>query len=198
MADYVSLALVVFIINVIPAFMPPTWAVLAIAKVNDPSLDLFMITLVGAVSSTAGRAALAFCSSFFRSFFTREIGRRADEIHRFFEKRGNELFIGTFIYSLSPFPSNLVFIAKGLTQTDWKPVFSGFFIGRLISYFVLVALSQDIYVLLADYFKSEAYVRYLLDALGVLAAFSVLLVDWKKIMGGKNDKQKGERSKKSA
>lgn len=202
MADYLSLAVKVFIINVIPAFMPPTWVILALEKINDPSADPFMLTLVGALSSTGGRAVLAFYSSFFRRFFTREMEAHAEAIKRFFQRKGAALFGGIFAYALSPFPSNLIFIAEGLTKVDWKPVFSGFFLGRLVSYSVLVMLSQDIFGLLNGYFKNEEYVRYLFDALGIIAAFSVLLIDWKKLMGGKKgggkNEQEGSRGKKGA
>lgn len=189
MADYLSLALTVFIINVIPAFMPPTWVVLALAKINDSSFDPFLLTLVGAISSTGGRAVLAFYSSFFRKFFTKELEAHAEGIKKFFEKKEKELFAGTFLYSLSPFPSNLVFIANGLTQVNFKPVFGGFFLGRLVSYFALIIFSQNIFVLLNGYFKNETLVNYLFDALGIIAAFSILLIDWKKLMGGKREQK---------
>ena len=186
MADYVQLALTVFAINVIPAFMPPTWVVLALAKVNDQSFDPVMLIVVGAVSSTVGRAALAFLSSFFRRFFSRELAAHADEIRQFFEKKGAALFAGTFLYSLSPFPSNLIFIANGLTRTDAKPVFSGFFLGRLVSYFLLVYFSSRLFRMLNEYFKNETYVTYLFDAVGIIAAVSVLFVHWEKYLGVKN------------
>lgn len=197
MADYISIALTVFVINVIPAFMPPTWIILANAMVGDPTIDTLTLTLTGAVSSTLGRAVLSLLSSTIRRFFHGELARHAEEIRKFLEKKGKELFIGTFVYSLSPFPSNLVFIAKGLTEADWKPVFSGFFLGRLVSYYVLIALSVNIFSFLSNY-ADGGTVRYLFDALGIIAAFSILLVDWKKLVGGKNDKQEGNRSKKSA
>ena len=183
MADYLALALSVFVINLIPAFMPPTWVVLAFAKIGDPSFDPFLLTLAGAASSTAGRAVLSYYSAFFRRFFTKEMCEHAEYIRQFFNKKGKELFLGTFVYSLSPFPSNIIFIAKGLTKVDYKPIFSGFFLGRLVSYFVLIVLSQGIFLALSNYFHSEILTRYLFEAVGIVAAFSILLVDWKKLLG---------------
>jgi uncharacterized membrane protein YdjX (TVP38/TMEM64 family) len=192
MADYVQLALTVFAINVIPAFMPPTWVVLALAKVNDPSFDPLTLTLVGAFSSTLGRGALTLLSTFFRRFFSKELALHADKIREFFAKKGAQLFAGTFAYSLSPFPSNLIFIANGLTEVDWKPVFSGFFLGRLVSYFALIFFAGHIFGLLNSYFNNGQYVTYLFDALGILAAFSVLFVHWEKYLG-KNWKETAVR-----
>lgn len=195
MPDYLSVTLAVFAVNVIPAFMPPTWVVLALAMVHDPAFDPLTLTLIGALSSTGGRAVLALLSLYFRRFFTRELIARAEEIRIFFEKKGKELFAGTFLYSLSPFPSNLVFIANGFTRTRPFPVFAGFFLGRLVSYFVLIMLSQSIFTRLSDYFKSEIAVRYAFDIIGILAAFSILLVDWNKLIGGKNagENKRGEK-----
>jgi uncharacterized membrane protein YdjX (TVP38/TMEM64 family) len=180
MADYLYLMLFVFVLNAIPAFMPPTWVVLALAKLNDSSFDPVMLTLVGALASTAGRAVLYYLSAFFRRFFTKDMEMHADEIHKFFEKKGKALFFGTFLYSLSPFPSNLIFIANGLTKTDYKPVFAGFFLGRLVSYYVLIALSQNLFSTINSYTGNQLMTTYALEALGIIAAFSVVLVDWKK------------------
>ncbi|MEW6529132.1 MAG: hypothetical protein AB1391_04540 [Candidatus Micrarchaeota archaeon] len=185
MADYFSLVFVVFMINLIPAFMPPTWIILSTAMINDPTFNPFILALVGAISSTFGRAGLSFISFAFRRFFSSELLMRAREIKNFFEKKGNALFFGTFIYALSPLPSNLIFIAKGITEVDWKPVFSGFFFGRLVSYYTLIVLSNDIYALLTNYASGDI-IRYLFDVLGIIAALLILLIDWKKLTTGKN------------
>jgi uncharacterized membrane protein YdjX (TVP38/TMEM64 family) len=183
MVDYLSVIFSVFIINIIPAFMPPTWVVLAFAKISDPSFDPFLLALAGAVSSTAGRAVLSYYSAFFRRFFTKDMCEHAEYIRHFFDKKDKELFLGTFIYSLSPFPSNIVFIANGLTKVNYKPIFAGFFLGRLISYFALIVLSQSLFLALSNYFHSEVLTSYLFEVLGVVAAFSILFIDWKKLLG---------------
>lgn len=180
MTDYLSLSLTVFLINIIPAFMPPTWLILALAKVNDNSADPITLTLIGAFSSTLGRAVLSFYSGFFRRFFSKQLSLRADEIKSLFDKKGSKLFIGTFLYSLSPFPSNLIFIAKGLAKLDSKPIFTGFFFGRLVSYFSLVVISDSIFSTVLQSNK-DAPLKEILDVIGIIAAFSIFLIDWKKV-----------------
>ncbi|MBI5223793.1 hypothetical protein HY990_05215 [Candidatus Micrarchaeota archaeon] len=182
MADYLALAAFVVIINVIPAFMPPTWTILALAKINDPAFDPILLTFIGATSSTAGRAILSAYSGFFRRFFSKELMEHAKDIQQFFAKKDRELFFGTFIYSLSPFPSNLIFIANGLTKVNSTPIFGGFFIGRIVSYFTLIVISQSAVTSLGDITQNEQMIRIAFDVIGILAAFSVVLVDWKKIM----------------
>lgn len=188
MVDYVALVVYVFIVNVLPAFMPPTWVILAITKLKDPSADLIILTIVGAISSTAGRAVLSYYSSFFRRFFSEELEKRAKDIKEFFEKKKNELFVGTFLYSLSPFPSNMIFIANGITKSDPKPIFAGFFIGRLISYYTLVAASSTIFSTAKAYLHSDIITGPFLDGIGIIMGLSVVLIDWKKITGKKNKK----------
>ena len=48
-------------LNVVPAFMPPTWALLAYFRVQY-DLDVWALALVGAFSATTGRAVLALAS----------------------------------------------------------------------------------------------------------------------------------------
>jgi uncharacterized membrane protein YdjX (TVP38/TMEM64 family) len=180
MADYFYLAAIVFIVNIVPIFAPPTWVVLALAKISDPSFDILLLTLLGAIFSTLGRAVLAFYSSFFRRFFTKKLAEHAEEIKEFFKKKNKALFFGTLLYSLSPFPSNILFIAEGLTKVDPKPIFAGFFVGRLISYYVLIAVSHNLFAMLSEY-ASGAVLFGVLDLIGVAAAVSILLIDWKKV-----------------
>jgi len=184
MADYLGLALTVFVVNIVPVFMPPTWFVLALALIRDPSYNPALLAVVGALSSTVGRGVLAFYSSYFRRFFTKDLADRADDIRRFFERKGRELFLGAFAYALTPFPSNVVFIADGLTKVDPKPVFTGFFFGRLISYYVMVAVSHNLFRMISRYFHGDMWVRYAFDVVGVVGAFSILLVDWKRVARG--------------
>src|SRR2546426_6986665 len=59
--DYLLLAAVVFGVNLLPAFGPPTWAVLVFFRLNS---DLAAVPLVlgGALAAAAGRLLLAYGS----------------------------------------------------------------------------------------------------------------------------------------
>jgi uncharacterized membrane protein YdjX (TVP38/TMEM64 family) len=188
MADFISLAILVFVTNLMPMFMPPTWIILSLASINDPSFDPLALAFVGAIFSTIGRFGLSFYTGFFRRFLSKELAEHAEQIRQFFEKKSLELFFGTFLYALSPFPSNLIFIADGLTKVDSKPIFAGFFIGRLISYFLLISASSNLFDILGGYSGNQELLRYGFDIIGILAAFSILLVDWKKVLPKKTKK----------
>ena len=185
MADYLVLSFYVILINVIPAFMPPTWIVLALAMINDATFDPLMLTMVGTISSTTGRMVLSIYSGYFRRFFTKKHHARANEIKEFFRKKDKELFFGTFAYALSPLPSNFIFLAKGLTRTDSIAIFPGFFVGRLVSYFVLIVLSNHLFVTVGSLTQDYDFVRMAFDLLGIAAAFSFLFIDWDCIIAPK-------------
>src|SRR5689334_25331297 len=58
MAEYAIAAALVFALNLLPAFGPPTWAVLAFIALRFP-LEPVALILLGAVAATAGRNVLA-------------------------------------------------------------------------------------------------------------------------------------------
>jgi hypothetical protein len=53
------LFIVVFIINVIPAFAPPTWLTLSVIGFSSPDISVVLLALTGAAAATLGRLALA-------------------------------------------------------------------------------------------------------------------------------------------
>ncbi|MFH1234840.1 MAG: hypothetical protein V1493_04490 [Candidatus Diapherotrites archaeon] len=168
-ADYIALGILVFFLNIIPALMPPTWVVLSLAQINDPSFNPFMLAFVGAVCSTCGRAVLTFYSGFFRRFFNKELAAHANEIKGFFDQRSKAVFMGSFLFALSPIPSNLLFVASGLTKIKTRLLLAGFFCGRFLSYLALVILSHGLFSAVEQYTGpgSTDYLKILFDVLAL-------------------------------
>ena len=63
---YLVLAGVVFGVNLLPAFGPPTWAVLVFFRLQS-DLAAIPLVLVGAAAAAGGRLALAYGSRRFRT-----------------------------------------------------------------------------------------------------------------------------------
>ena len=59
MLEMLALFVAVFILNIIPAFAPPTWAALSYAGFRDPLHNVSLLAFVGAAVATLGRLALA-------------------------------------------------------------------------------------------------------------------------------------------
>ena len=128
--------LVVYVLNLIPAFAPPTWMVFSFIGFRYPKLNLPELALIGALAATLGRVTLAKLSRIiirqrFMSAGTRE---NIDAIKDKLQNRKKLTFGAFLLYAFSPLPSNYLFIAYGLTTMDLLLVAVPFFVGRSISY----------------------------------------------------------------
>ena len=130
------LFIVVFALNVLPAFAPPTWATMSFIGLAIPNIDVLLLALVAATAATCGRVLLARLSRALvrQRLLTEQARRNVDAIKIGIESR-RAMTIGTFLgYALSPLPSNYLFIAYGLTSLPIALLALPFFIGRLVSY----------------------------------------------------------------
>jgi hypothetical protein len=137
MTDYLIAFACIFGVNLLPAFGPPTWAVLVFFKLNG---DLAAVPLVlgGAVAAACGRLVLAHASRHFRGRFSRS---RLDSLAAaeavLTGDRRRELG-GLALFALSPLPSAQLFVAAGLLTVRLAPLTLAFFGGRLVSYSLYV------------------------------------------------------------
>jgi membrane protein YqaA with SNARE-associated domain len=130
------LFLVVFVLNLLPAFAPPTWTAMSFIGLAIPNIDVLLLAVVAAVAATGGRIVLAKLSRAIvrQKLLTEEARRNVDAIRAGIENR-RAMTVGTFLgYSLSPLPSNYLFIAYGLTSLPIVLLAAPFFIGRFVSY----------------------------------------------------------------
>jgi hypothetical protein len=130
------LFLVVFLLNVIPAFAPPTWMVFSFIGFSYPEHERILLAVVGAMAATAGRLCLAKMSrAIVRRRILGETSRtNIDAIRGKLEQRKKLTFSFFLFYALTPLPSNYLFIAYGLTLMDLKWIVVPFFLGRVASY----------------------------------------------------------------
>jgi membrane protein DedA with SNARE-associated domain len=106
------LCIVVFVLNVLPAFAPPTWTTMSFIGLAIPNMDLLLLAAVAAVAATCGRIVLAKLSRQIvrQRLLTEQSRRNVDAIKTAIENQGAMTF-GTFLgYSLSPLPSNYLFM----------------------------------------------------------------------------------------
>ncbi len=175
---YVEVIFAAFVVNIIPAFAPPTWIVLCMIKINRPELDSLWLAFFGVVGSVAGRLVMYRYSA----VLGHHVPRKQAENLRYFRKlvEGRKLgpFIGTFLYSLGPFPSNFLFIGSGISGVNLLPVIAGFALGRFISYTLLVYGSSLAYTYAAGF--GIPNLRYVSDVIGLLSVASLMFIDWKK------------------
>ena len=113
-----ALFCVVFVLNVVPAFAPPTWIALSFVGLIIPSVNVLAVAVVGAAAATLGRIALAKLSGrVVRHRFLSEPTRlNIDAIKQGIEGRKALTCTAFMVFALSPLPSNYLFIAYGLTS----------------------------------------------------------------------------------
>jgi uncharacterized membrane protein YdjX (TVP38/TMEM64 family) len=120
------------ILNLAPAFMPPTWAVLAVFKVTR-GLPLLPLTIGGAAASAAGRVGLALLSQKLGAHLPASDRRNAEAIGAFIRNHGHWSAVIVFLGCLGPLPSNAIFIAAGLGRISLRPVVIAFFLSRAVA-----------------------------------------------------------------
>jgi membrane protein YqaA with SNARE-associated domain len=191
---------IIFIINLVPALMPPTWAVLSFFYITNPQ-NIFLLIFIGVTASTCGRFALAKISGYVTNkFASQEKKDEFEAIQSKLQGKPWQKFIFTLIYALSPLPSNALFIAFGATGTKLREVLAGFFVGRTISYLFLVFTTQKVFSSLESTMQGNASLwTLMIEVIGVIAVIAFFVVDWNKIIvfaTGENTKQTNKKSKK--
>jgi membrane protein YqaA with SNARE-associated domain len=178
------LFVVVFILNLLPAFAPPTWTTMSFIGLAVPNIDAFLLAFVAATAATSGRVILAKLSRSLvrQKLLTEQARRNVDAIKVGLENR-RSMTLGTFLgYSLSPLPSNYLFIAYGLTSLPIAFLALPFFIGRFISYAFWTRTASTVGDWLDwDWFESAPYFTayFLLSQLLLVPAiYGFTRIDW--------------------
>jgi hypothetical protein len=179
---YASVFLIVFVINVIPAFMPPTWIVLSTLHFLFPqSFALILLALTGAFASTFGRVVLCRIGVASRRLMGKERRRSMDLVGQTLRAKKYSGFVSSFLFAIGPLPSNAYFLAVGMTRFQSLSVFLGFWLGRLISYWALVSVTHVVYQSLGEILTSQLQVVIIIDSLGIISTIIFALIDWEKL-----------------
>ena len=187
----VALFVVIFVLNLLPAFAPPTWAAMSFIGLTIPSINFLAFALVAATASTCGRITLAKLSRVIvrQRLLSEHTRCNVDAIRHGIEGRPVTAF-GTFLaFSFSPLPSNYLFIAYGLTSLPIAFLALPFFVGRAVSYgFWLTTASAVGDRLDLDWFDSAPYfVAYFIisQLLLVPVIYGFTCIDWHVLFVGR-------------
>jgi membrane protein YqaA with SNARE-associated domain len=183
---YLGVFILVFLLNLAPGFVPPTWIVLLLFYLINPNFNIFLLALVGAIASTLGRFCLLQISKKGKIL----LSKKEKEEMKFLNKKLKEIknfgFISSLIVALTPIPSNAYFIMLGFIEYSTLGVFLGFFIGRLITYFLPLFLVKTTILFIRKVFFEEWMFHLFLDTIGIISIVIFILIDWKKILKQKN------------
>lgn len=176
MVGELALALgVIFAVNLLPAFGPPTWAVLVFFSL-DFDLPAVPLVLGGALAAATGRYLLARGARHLRPRFSAARLQRLDRAQAALLADRRRSAAGLGLFALSPVPSGQLFVAAGLMTVPLLSLTAAFFAGRLVSYSIYVSAAS-----LAEQNLGDVVVDALTSPLGMglqlamLAALGFLL-----------------------
>ena len=179
MTDYLLAFAVVFAVNLLPAFGPPTWSVLVFFRLNS---DLAAVPMVlgGALAAASGRYVLARGARRFRSRLSQERREHLAAAEELVAGSRRRAAAGLGLFALSPIPSAQLFIAAGLLTVPLLPLTAAFFSGRLVSYSIYVGVAslakEGFGDTLTEGFASPLGIALQVAMLGALVL--LLRVDW--------------------
>ena len=180
--SYYGIFLLIFGINAAPFLMPPTWIVLASVHAAEPSIDTLSLSVIGATGAVAGRFVLMLISS----RWTRLLGTRRrsslEAVGRYLSGKKYAFFTTSFLFALSPLPSNILFIGYGLMKRRTVGMFLGFWLGRIAVYFVMISVSAVAFRSFLDMFYDGLVGIIIIDVLAALSIFAFACLDWEKLI----------------
>lgn len=141
MTDWLLVLGTIFGINLLPAFGPPTWAVLVFFRLNS-DLPAVPLVLFGALAAASGRFVLATTARRFRRRFSAKRRNNLQAAEEVLVGSRTKAVAGLGLFALSPVPSAQLFVAAGLLTVPLLPLTAAFFAGRLVSYTLYVTAAS--------------------------------------------------------
>lgn len=186
MGDYLILFAIVFGVNLLPAFGPPTWSIIVLFGLQTDH-PIAPVVLVAALAAALGRYLLALA---FRLLGDRLSERTRDNLaaaREALERRRHAMFLALTLFVLSPVPSAQLFEAAGLARIRLLLFTAAFFAGRTVTYTIYAYTAHEIRESnlgnsLIDHLTSPWGIALQVVMLGLLVLFARL--DWRRILNG--------------
>lgn len=198
MTDYLIVFAIVLGVNLLPAFGPPTWSIIALYAFNS-DLELALLVATAALAAASGRFLLALAT---RALGTRylpdRINANLDAAREALERRKRNSMLALGFFALSPLPSAQLFEAAGLARLRLLPFTAAFFAGRVVSYSIYGLTAQELGStslgeVLREELSSPLAIAIQLAMLGALVLLA--RIDWRKRLGlGEEEQEEGKGS----
>ncbi len=173
----------IFGTNLLPAFGPPTVALLLFFSVNTSAPHVPLV-LGGALAAASGRLILAHTSRRLRSRFSEKRRESLSAAQELLTANHWRTIGGLTLFVLSPLPSAQLFVSAGLLNVPLLPLTAAFFSGRIVSYAVYVAGASLAEASMSDVitasFQSPAGIAIQVLLLGAIVL--LVRVDWVRLV----------------
>jgi len=180
--SYFGIFLLLIGINAAPILMPPTWIVLSSFFALDSSLDPLLLALVGATGATIGRLILKNLSGFFRRFVGKEQKSNLDTIGNFLNRKKFGYVLTSFLFAATPLPSNMLFVAYGMMRAKSIGLYFGFWVGRLLSYYIMITISSVVLTPFLELFEDKIIGILVADIVGIGVVVIFTCINWQTLL----------------
>ena len=180
--SYFGIFLLLIGINAAPILMPPTWIVLSSFFALDSSLDPLLLALVGATGATVGRLILKNLSGFFRRFVGKEQKSNLDAIGNFLNRKKFGYVLTSFLFAATPLPSNMLFVAYGMMRAKSIGLYFGFWLGRLLSYYIMITTSSVVLTPFLELFEDKIIGILVADIMGIGVVVIFTCINWQTLL----------------
>ena len=180
--SYFGIFLLLIGINAAPILMPPTWIVLSSFFALDSSLDPLLLALVGATGATIGRLILKNLSGFFRRFVGKEQKSNLDAIGNFLNRKKFGYVLTSFLFAATPLPSNMLFVAYGMMRAKSIGLYFGFWLGRLLSYYIMITISSVVLTPFLELFEDKIIGILVADIVGIGVVVIFTCINWQALL----------------
>jgi len=183
-SSWLLVMLGVIVLNTVPAFMPPTWALLTYAHIHE-GMSIWALAGVGAVGSTAGRALLALGSRHFGQWIVpRRWRRNVEALVEIIRARRALSLSSLALFALGPVPTNHLFIAAGIAATPLTPLLLVFGLTRFVSYLLWISAANKVATSIGDAVRPSwgNGTALAIQLLGFALLILVMQVDWRRFI----------------
>lgn len=179
---YILLAILISVINLVPAFMPPTWTVLTFFYITF-DLSLASTVIIGALATTLGRIGIAYIArTTFQPHLPQPIKSNYASLNQLIHKKRIMSILLLVVFAFLPIPSNLVYITLGLSQISLKFFNFAFFAGRIILYATVLTLnhtlSDSLDAIFLNHLRNPGIIVG--ELLGLSLLYLLSQVDWRR------------------
>jgi len=170
-------------IDTIPIFAPPAWPILILMLVHF-DLNPWAVILIGVTGMTLGR----FILGKYIPWVSRKILNSCEDDNlKFLGSKLSQAVVPAFIfvllYSLTPLSTTALFTAAGIAKVKMRAVLPPFFIGKLISYSVLILGGRYTVENASRIFEQGmSWKTIVAGALGLLLILGFLFIDWRQLL----------------
>jgi hypothetical protein len=180
MYRYLIFVAIIFAVNLLPAFSPPTWTLLVFYKLNS-DINTVAIVILGVFSASSGRYLLARATGLLRYRLNPRSLANLESARRFLLRRGRGRFLYFLFFIISPLPSAQIFEAAALVDAPLVPLTIAFIGGRTISYATTVIGASTLKehamgAIVLNSLKSPWGIA--LQLICLLAIYLLMKIDW--------------------